>query len=130
MRMSECYKLIIYAMAYQCDLQKETMGALWTRANVNLFTCAIYHKSETKTMMSCTNYKGKDKFSTGLLLNMLYNDFIPSNQHVSTKVIWSDGPSSQFKNQYMCFLIQELSKKHGKTIHFKILSNLPWQKHS
>ena len=110
---------INYAMAYQCELQKETMGALWTTGSVNLFTCAIYHKSETKAMMLCTNYKGKDKFSTGLFLNMLYNDYIPSNEHVSTKVIWSDGLSSEFKNQYMRFLIQELSKKHGKPFIWK-----------
>ena len=110
---------INYAMAYQCELQKETMGALWTTGSVNLFTCAIYHKSENKAMMVCTNYKGKDKFSTGLFLNMLYNDYIPSNEHVSTKVIWSDGLSSKFKNQYMRFLIQELSKKHGKPFIWK-----------
>ena len=110
---------IDYAMAYQCELQKETMGALWTRGSVNLFICAIYHKSETKAMMFCTNYKGKDKFSTGLFPNMLYNDYILSNEHVSTKVIWSDGLSSEFKNQYMRFLIQELSKKHGKPFIWK-----------
>ena len=107
------------AMAYQCELQKETMGALWTRGSVNLFTCAIYHKSETKTMMFCTNYKAKDKFSTGLFLNMLYNNYIPSKKYISTKVIWSDGLSSKFKNQDMHFLIQELSKKHGKPFTWK-----------
>ena len=106
-------------MAYQCELQKETMGALWTRGSVNLFTCTIYHKSEIKTMMFCTNYMGKDKFSTSLFFNMLYKDYIPSNKHVSTEVIWSDGPSSEFKNQYMRFLIQELSKKHGKPFIWK-----------
>ena len=69
---------IDYAMTYQYELQKETISALWTRGSVNLFTCAIYHKSETKTMMFCINYKVKDKLSTGLFLNMLYNNFIPS----------------------------------------------------
>ena len=110
---------IDYAMAYQCELQKETMGALWTRGSVNLFTCAIYHKGETKTMMFCTNYKGKDKFSTGLFLDMIYNDYILPYEDIQTEVIWSDGPSSEFKNQYMRFLIQELSKKHGKPFIWK-----------
>ena len=62
---------IDHAMAYQCELQKETMGPLWTRGSVSLLTCAIYHKSITKTMLFCTNYKGKDKFSTRLYLNRL-----------------------------------------------------------
>ena len=112
-RLSQCYKLIMPWLT-NVNCKKETMDALWKRGSVNLFTCAIYHKSETKTMMFCINCKGKDKFSTGLFLNMLYNNYIPSNEHVTTEVIWSDGPSSEFKNQYMCFLIQELSKKHGK----------------
>ena len=70
-------------------------------------------------IMFCTNYKGKGKFSTGLFLNMLYNDYISSNEHLTTEVIWSNGPSSEFKNKYMCFLIQELSKKHGKPFIWK-----------
>ena len=69
--------------------------------------------------MFVPNYKGKDKFSTGLFLNMLYNDYIQSSEYVNTKVIWSDGPSSEFKNKYMGFLIQELSKKHGKPFIWK-----------
>ena len=36
-----------YAMAYQCELQNETMGALSTQGSVYLFTCAVYHNSDT-----------------------------------------------------------------------------------
>ena len=78
---------IDYAMAYQCELQKETMGALWTRGTVNLFTCAIYHKNETKTMMFCTNQKEKDKLSTGLFLNIICDYCIEPNEDVSAENI-------------------------------------------
>ena len=117
-RLSQCYKLIMPWLT-NVNCKKETMGALWKRGSVNLFICVIYHKSEAKIIMFCTKYKGKDKFSTGLFLNMLYNDYISSNEHVTTKVIWSNGPSSEFKNKYMCFLIQELSKKYGKPFIWK-----------
>ena len=110
---------IDYAMAYQCELQNETMGALWTRGSVNLFACAIYHRSETKPIIFCTDYKRKAKFSTGIFLNMIYSDFMSPNENIDTEIIWSDGPSSEFKNKYMCFLIQELSKKHGKPFIWK-----------
>ena len=53
---------IDFAQAYQCELQNEIMGALWNRGSVNLFTCAVYHKLETKTLIFGTDYKGKDKF--------------------------------------------------------------------
>ena len=41
---------IDYALAYQSELQNETMGALWSRGNVNLFTRAVYHNSDKKNI--------------------------------------------------------------------------------
>ena len=52
---------INYAMPYQCEIQKKT----------------------TKTMVFCTNYKGKDKFSMGLFLQMIYNNYILPNDEVN-----------------------------------------------
>ena len=45
------------------------MGALWSRGSVNLFTCAVYRKGETKSMLYSTNHKGKDKFVIGVFLH-------------------------------------------------------------
>ena len=77
--------------------QKEAMSALWSRGSVNLFTCVIFHKSTTKTLIFCTNYKGKDKFANGIFLENLYADDISPDSEVETEVIWSDGPTSEFK---------------------------------
>ena len=59
---------IDYAQAYQCELQHEIMKALWTKCSVNLFTCAIYNNSQTKTLVFGTSYKGQDNFLLGYLL--------------------------------------------------------------
>ena len=56
-----------FAMAYQCKYQNKVQSALWTRGSVSLFTCALYHRSTTRTFVICTNYKGKDKFAIGKL---------------------------------------------------------------
>ena len=48
---------IDYAQAYQCELQNEIMSAPWTRSSVNLFMCAAYNDSQTKTVVFGTNYK-------------------------------------------------------------------------
>ena len=117
-------------MAYQCELQKETMGALWTKGSVNLFTCATYHQSTTKTLLFCTNYKDKDKLSTALFLDKVYTEHLTPNDQIDTEIIWSDGPSSEFKNQFMHFFLQELAKKHKKNIHMEIFSNIPWKRGS
>ena len=65
---------IDFAMAYQCKYQNEVQSALWTRGSVNLFTCALYHHSSTKTFVICTNYKVKDKFAVGKFLDHLYEN--------------------------------------------------------
>ena len=119
----ETYKLpqkrvlqIDYAMGYQCELQNETMGALWTRGSVNLFTCAVYHNSDTKTFIFGTDYKRKDKFSTALFIGSLYHNHIFQDKDVAEDIIWSDGPSSEFKNQFICLLVQKLSSTYIKKI--------------
>ena len=58
---------------------------------------------------------------------MIYSDYILSEDEVSTEVIWSDGPSSEFKNQYMNLLIKQLSNKHKKTFIWKFSATSHWK---
>ena len=92
---------IDFAMAYQYEYQNEVECALWTRGSVNLFTCALYHRSSTKTFVICTNYKRKDKFATGKFLDHLHENEIPEDDNVEKEIIWSDGLSLEFKNKLM-----------------------------
>ena len=114
-------------MAYQCDLQNEVMCAPWTRGSVTLFTCAVYHNSTTNNLIFGTDYKGKDNISTGLFIEKLYENEIPANENVvEEEIILSDGPSSEFKNEYMCLLNKKLSSVYQKKFFMEILSNLSW----
>ena len=101
-------------MAYQCEYQNEVQSTLWTRGSVNLFTCALYHRSTTKPLVIFTNYKGKDKFAIGKFLDHLYENEIPEDESVKKEIIWSDGPSSEYKNKFMRHLMENLSKKYAK----------------
>ena len=69
---------------------------------------AVYNNSRTKTLIFGTNYKGKDKFSSGLFIETL------PNETVQEEIICSDGPTSEFKNRYMRNLIQKLSAIYNK----------------
>ena len=106
-------------MAYQCQQQSEVQSALWTRSSINLFTCAGYHKDQTKTVLICTDYKGKDKFSNGTFLEYLYENELLNDGKVLNEVIWSDGPTAEFKNKFMRQLIQNLSLKYNKPFTWK-----------
>ena len=75
------------AMAYHYELQNETMGVLCTRGSVNLFACVVYHNSDTKTFIFGTDYKGKDKFSTGIFIESLYRNHIAPDKDVAEEII-------------------------------------------
>ena len=78
---------IDFAMAYQCEYQNEVRSALWTRGSVNLFTCALYHQSTTKTFVICKKYKGKAKFAIGKFLDHLYENEIPEDETAEKEII-------------------------------------------
>ena len=65
----------------------------------------------TKAFVICTNYKGKDKFANGKFLDYLYENEILEDESVEKEIIWSDGPSSEFKNKFMRHLMEILLKK-------------------
>ena len=110
---------IDYAMAYQCQQQSEVQSALSTRGSINLFTCAVYHKNQTKTFLICTDYKGKDQFSNGKFLEYLYENEFLNDGKVLNEFVWSDGPTTEFKNKCMRQLIQNLSLKYNKSFTWK-----------
>ena len=105
---------IDYAMVYQCIYQDEVSGALWSWKSINLFTDALTHTGPTTTMVIRTDYKSKDKFSNGTFLEYLYDNIIPKNDEVKEEIIWSDGPTSEFENKYMCHLMDKFSTKYNK----------------
>ena len=88
-------------MACHCMYQDEVSVALWSRESINLFTCALTHTVPTTTMVICTDYKPKDKFSNRTFLEYLYDNIIPKNDEVREEIIWSDGPTSEFKKKYI-----------------------------
>lgn len=42
-----------------------------------------------------------------------------TENHYFEGIIWTNGPSSEFKNRFMTLLLQELSSKFKKTFHWK-----------
>ena len=116
-----------FTMAYQCKYQNEVQSTLWTRGIVNRFTCAQYHHSATKTFVICMNYQGKDKFAIGKFLDHFYENEIPEDDSVEKEIIWSDGPSLEFKNKFMRHLMDSF-EKICKTIHVEVFCYLTWER--
>ena len=106
---------IDFAMAYSCEYQNEIQSALWSRASVNLFTVAIFNKGHCKSYLICTDSVDKGKNTVFTFLSYL-SELIPSHSDV---IIFSDGPSSEFKNKFAMKVISTLAKQGNRTVWWK-----------
>ena len=58
-------------------------------------------------------FEHKGKNTVAVFVDTLYKCYlIPDSPGVTEQVIWTDGPTSEFKNRYMMQLLQILSKKY------------------
>ena len=61
----------------------------------------------------------KDKDTVAAFLFHLYENHIPENNDIGNEVIWSDGPSSEFKNKYTMYLLKKLGNTYKKRFSWK-----------
>ena len=109
-----------FAMSYSCEYQNEVQSALWSRANVTLLTATITKNGQTRSLLICSDVKEKDKNTVFACILYIYDCIIkPSLNDVEEDVIWTDGPSSEFKNKYMVHLLRILSEKFNKKFSWK-----------
>ena len=99
-------------MSYSCKYQNEIQSALWSRESVMLFTTAMTYKTECKTFLIVSDSRDKGKDMVAVLIDFLYNHFGVTEG--MEDIIWSDGPTSEFKNKYMAKFIQSLNQKYNQ----------------
>ena len=100
-----------FAMSYSCEYQDEIQCALWSRKSVSLFTGALFHgdKCQTYVISSDCSDKGKDSVITYLF--KLYDEILNHNEMMSN-VIFSDGPSTEFKNKFTMNILYHLGERY------------------
>ena len=94
---------------YTCIFQDEILSAHWKQDKVSLFTAAIWfdRKLHSKVIALDNLDHGKDTV-VAYVDYLLYT--LPAT--VKTFSVWSDGPSSQFKNKFITAVIKALEDKH------------------
>ena len=102
---------IDFAMAYSCEYQNEIQSALWSRNSINLFTAALYSNNlPCKSFLIVTNSQDKGKDSVFVFVNKLIN-LLPNFSDNEKLIIYTDGPSNEFKNRFIVKMISLLSKR-------------------
>ena len=116
---SDCHVLLCdFAMAYSCDYQNEVQSALWSWKCINLFTAALYSKSQVcQPFLISTDRQDRGKNSVFTFINAL-TDYIQFEKG-DMLIIYTNGPSSEFKNRYIVKLVSMLSKKFQCKVSWK-----------
>ena len=111
-----------FAMAYECEYQNEVQSALCTCGSVNLLTAACTVDGQTQTFLICTDSKHKDKNTVLVFVEHLYKNYIMNSDDSHDdieEIIWTNGPSSEFKNKYCVEIIRRLAEKYNKPFTWK-----------
>ena len=105
-----------FSESFSCSHQESIQSAYWYQSQVSIFTVAVYRKDTDPEMHALiTDLTNHTKTTIVLYLEYLLNIYAV---HGSNILLWSDGPSSQFKNRFMARFM-EMSEE-------KLASNIRW----
>ena len=108
-----------YAMAFSCEYQDEIQSGLWSRASVNLFTAALYQRDKKCESFLCVS-DSQDKGKCATYTNLLKLAHAIKDKDLGKHlVLYSDGPSSEFKNRFVQKIITDLKKELNVDIFWK-----------
>lgn len=101
---------IDFAENYVCESQDEVQSAHWNQRQLTLFTSAFYFNEifQSKVFVSGNLTQTKET-----IVPYLYKLFTKLPSSMKILKIWSDGPSSQFKNKYIASIINHLEIEFG-----------------
>lgn len=105
---AEAVLQIDFSENFVCESQDEVQSAHWNQRQLTLFTTALYHNEHFSPKVFVSDILTHTKETIVLYLYKLLTD-MPNT--VKTLKIWSDGPSSQFKNKFMASFIPLMEKE-------------------
>jgi hypothetical protein len=104
---------------YTCMFQDEIQSAHWKQNQVSLFTAALWFDGELHPKVVASDNLDHGKDTVIAYIDHLL-DALPDV--VETISIWSDGPSSQFKNRFVVAAIAALQEKHNVKIRWNFFA--------
>ena len=99
---------------YTCAHQDEIQAAHWDQSQVTIFPVVVWTSHGCESYAFVSDERNHDKQSVSVFVDKVLTSFI-AEKHKDVEVvhIFSDGPSSQFKNKYIVHLLHELQQQSG-----------------
>jgi len=117
---STCLLQMDFAENYTVSFQDEIQSAHWQQRQVSLYTVMVWHRETVISKVIVSDCRDHDKKAVAAFTSNIF-DMIRSVLPAATAVnIWTDGPSSQFKNKYIFSFISKLQDRYTISVswHF------------
>lgn len=98
---------------YTCIAQQEIQSYHWNQPQVSLFTCSLCYEGKQYPIVIVSDNLNHSKDTIVAYMSTIFYE-IPTE--VSEVRVWSDGPSSQFKNKFIAASLKPLEDTHKKKI--------------
>lgn len=98
-----------------CEAQDEIQSAHWNQRQLTLFTTALRHNGifQSKVFVS-----DNLKHTKETIIPYMYKLLTDLPKSVKVLKVWSDGPSSQFKNKFIAAMIARFEAEFGLKIYW------------
>ena len=117
---STCLLQMDFVENYAVSFQDEIQSAHWRQRQVSLYTVMVWHRETVISKVIVSDCRDHDKKAvaafTCTVMEMI-RTVLPS---ATTVNIWTDGPSSQFKNKFIFSFISKLQDRYSVSLawHF------------
>ena len=113
-----CLLQMDFAENFTCLWQNEIQSAHWRQRQVSIYTVMVYHREHTWSCVIVSDYREHGKCAVSAFTSQVLDVIKTEFPTVKVIDIWSDGPSSQYKNKYVFVLLSKLERHHGFEIRW------------
>ena len=111
-----------YAENYKCRAQDEVQSAHWNQDQVTHYTSVFWFRNQIIPHVIKSDTRQHNKSTVVPFTDQILSNTPHEGKHIK---IWTDGPASHFKNQYVMASMPMLSAKH----HVKLSWNFSATSH-
>lgn len=108
-----CLLQMDFAENYTVSHQDEIQSAHWKQRQITVYTVMLYHRHTIISRVIASDCRDHEKRSVAAFTASTLESIKRELPTVTNVVIWTDGPSSQYKNKFIFVLVAELAKVYN-----------------
>ena len=108
-----CLLQMDFAENYTVTYQDEIQSAHWRQRQITVYTVMLYHRNKVISRVIVTDCRDHQKRSVAAFTASVIDSVKCELKTVRNIVVWTDGPSSQYKNKFIFVLTAKLAEVYN-----------------